>query len=87
MTTAEAHSCLLNMHMTFDLTEIEEVMPQRARKQLEAELETSYCSLGGVHCLYTTVFGQSSPVQCSLQSSPFQNPGFTETRSLGRETA
>jgi len=68
MTTAEAHSCLLNMHMTFDLTEIEEVMPQRARKQLEAELETSYCSLGGVHCLYTTVL--VSPVQSSVVYSP-----------------
>ena len=33
MTTVEAHSCLLNMHVTFDLTEIEELMPQQARKQ------------------------------------------------------
>ena len=44
VTTVEAHSCLLNMHVTFDLTGIE-MMPQQARKQLEAELETSCCSL------------------------------------------
>ena len=48
MTTVEAHSCLFNMHVTFDLAEIEELMPQQARKQLEAELEKSCCSLGGV---------------------------------------
>jgi len=41
MTTVEALSCLLNMQVTFDLAEIEEMMPQQARKQLEAELETS----------------------------------------------
>jgi len=41
MTTVAAHSCLFNMHVTFDLTEIEEIMPQQARRQLEAELETS----------------------------------------------
>ena len=42
-TTVEAHSCLLNMHVTFDLAEM---MPQQDRKQLEAELEKSCCSLG-----------------------------------------
>ena len=30
------------MHVTFDLAEIEELMPQQARKQLEAELEKSW---------------------------------------------
>ena len=55
MTTVEAHSCLLNMHVTFDLAEIEELMPQQARKQLEAELEKSCCSIGSVRCLYTAV--------------------------------
>jgi len=33
--TVEAHSCLLKVNMTFDLAEIEEMMPQQARKQLE----------------------------------------------------
>ena len=68
MTTVEAHSCLLNMHMTFDLAEIKELMPHQARKQLEAELGTSFCSLGGIYCLYTAVL-----------VSPVQSPGFTET--------
>ena len=73
MTTVEAHSCLLNMHMTFDLAEIKELMPHQARKQLEAELGTSFCSLGGIYCLYTAVLVspvQSSPVQSIVQSSP-----------------
>jgi len=64
MTTVEAHSCLLNMYMTFDLAEIKELMPQQARNQLEAELEKSCCSLGGVRSLYTAVLVslvQSSP--------------------------
>jgi len=52
------------MNMTFDLAEIEE-MPQLARKQLETELETNCCSLGGVHCLYTAVL--VSPVQSRVQ--------------------
>ena len=43
--------------MTFDLTEIEEMIPQLARKQLEAELETSYCSL------------VASQLFCSVQST------------------
>ena len=76
MTKVEAHSCLLNMHVTFDLAEIEELMPQQARKQLEAELGTSFCSLGGVCCQYTAVLVsplspvQSSPVRSIVQSSP-----------------
>ena len=81
MTKVEAHSCLLNMHVTFDLAEIEELMPQQARKQLEAELEKSCCSLGGVRCLYTAVLvspaSPASPVHS--RSSPVQSPGFTET--------
>ena len=28
------------MHVTFDLSDIEETMPQQARKHLETELET-----------------------------------------------
>ena len=63
MTTVEAYSCLLNMHVTFDLAEIEELMPQQARKQLEAELEKGCCSLGGVRCLYTAIL--VGPVQSS----------------------
>jgi len=43
------------MHVTFDFTKIEEAMPQQARKQIEAELETSCCSLGGIH-KYGTLF-------------------------------
>ena len=43
-------------------------MPQQATKQLETELETSCCSLGGVRCQFW-----------SVQSSPVQSPGFTET--------
>jgi len=57
------------MHMTFDLSEIKETMPQQARKQLEAELETICCSIGDIRCLYTAVL-----------VSPVQNPGITETR-------
>ena len=56
------------MHVTFDLAEIKEMMPQQARKQLEAELETNCCNLGGVCCLYTAVL--VSPVQSIVQSSP-----------------
>ena len=56
------------MHVTFDLTEIKEIMPQQARRQLEAELDTSCCSLGGVRCLYIAVL--VSPVQSIVQSSP-----------------
>ena len=77
MTTVEAHSCLLNMNVTFDLEEIEEMMPLQARKQLETELETSCCSLGGVRCLYTAVLVspvQSSPVHSPVQSSPESTP-------------
>ena len=71
MTTVEAHSCLLNMHVTFDLAEIEELMPRQARKQLEAELEKSCCSLGGVRCLYTAIL--VSPVQSSPVHGPVQS--------------
>ena len=39
-------SSCLNMHMTFDLSE--ETMPQQARKQLETELETTFCSFTAV---------------------------------------
>ena len=53
------------MYVTFDLAEIKVMMPQQARKQLEAELETNCCSLGGVHCLYTAVL--VSPVQSRVQ--------------------
>jgi len=59
------------MNMTFDLAEIEE-MPQLARKQLETELETNCCSLGGVHCLYTAVL--VSPVQSSPESRCYRDP-------------
>ena len=71
MTKVEAHSFLLNMHVTFDLAEIEELMPQQGRKQLEAELEKSCCSLGGVRCLYTAIL--VSPVQSSPVHSPVQS--------------
>ena len=59
------------MNMTFDLAEIEEMMPQQARKKLETELETSCFSLGGVRCLYTAVL--VSPVHSPVQSSPVQS--------------
>ena len=43
MTTVEAYSCILIMLMTFDLTEIKEMMPQQARKQLVALVAFSVC--------------------------------------------
>ena len=43
------------MDVTFDLSEIEQTMPQQARKQLETELETIPFSFGDVCCLYTAV--------------------------------
>jgi len=60
------------MHVTFDLAEIKELMPQQARKQLEAELGTSFCSLDGVCCLYTAVL--VSPVQSSPESRFYRDP-------------
>ena len=60
------------MHVTFDLSEIEEMMLQQARKQLETELETTLHSFGDVCCLYTAVL--VSPVQSSPQSSPWSSP-------------
>jgi len=67
-------SQLLNMNVTFDLAKIE-MMPQQARKQLETELETTCCSLGGVPvCIQQFWSVQSSPVQSSpVQSSPVQS--------------
>ena len=65
------------MNVTFDLAKIEEMMPQQARKQLEAELEKSCCSLGGVRCLYTAILVspvQSSPVQSSPESRFYRDP-------------
>ena len=67
------HYCSLNVHMTFDLWEMKEMMSQQAKKQLEAELKTTSCSLGGVYCLYSAVLVspvQSSLVQSIAQSSP-----------------
>ena len=54
------------MHVTFDLSEIEETILQQARKQLETELETTLHSFGDVCCLYTAVM--VSPVQSIVQS-------------------
>ena len=69
------------MHVTFDLSEIEEMMLQQARKQLETELETTLHSFGDVGCLYTAVL--FSPVHAvhSPVHSPVQSPAFTETRN------
>ena len=53
------------MHVTFDLSEIEDMMLQQARKQLETELETTLHSFGDVCCLYTAVL--VSPVQSRVQ--------------------
>ena len=64
MTTVEAHSCLLNMHVTFDLTEIEEVMTQQARKQLDTELGTSVVAL----VVFTVCIQQFWSVQSSPES-------------------
>jgi len=78
----EAHSCLLNMNMTFGLTEIKEMMPQKARRQLETELETSCCRLGGFAvCIQQFWSVQSSP------ESRFYRPvcntkGYTQYQSL-----
>ena len=55
------------MHVTFNLLEIEEMMLQQARKQLETELETTLHSFGDVCCLYTAVL--VSPVQSIVQST------------------
>ena len=83
MTAVEGHSCLFNMHVTFDLAEIEELMPKQARNQLEAELETSCCSLGGVRCLYTAVL--VSPVQSSPESRFYRDPvGGASSFIIGR---
>ena len=73
------------MHVTFDLSEIEEMMLQQARKQLETELETTLHSFGDVCCLYTAVLFSpvQSIVQSSPQSSPVQSPAFTETQFAG----
>ena len=60
------------MNVTFDLAEIEEMMPQQARKQLETELETSCCSPGGVRCQFWSV---QSRVQSSPQSRFTETPG------------
>ena len=49
------------MDVTFDLSEIEQTMPQQARKQLETELETTPFSLGDVLLSVYSCFGQSSP--------------------------
>ena len=70
------------MHVTFDLSDIEETM------QLETELETTLHSFGDVCCLYTAVL--VSPVQSIVQSSPqsspvhspVQSPAFTESRLI-----
>ena len=54
------------MHVTFDLSDIEETMPQQARKQLETELETTLQNYGDVCCLYTAVLvspeSQAKPI-------------------------
>ena len=68
------------MHVTFDLSEIEEMMLQQARKQLETELETTLHSFGDVCCLYTFVF---SPVQSIVQSSPQSSPESSFYRDPG----
>jgi len=60
--------------MTFDLWEIKEMTSQQAKKQLEAELKTTSCSLGGIYCLYTALL--VCPVQSSLDQSTAQSsPG------------
>jgi len=70
-TTVEAHSCLLNMHVTFDLTQID---AQQARKQLEAELEKSCVALAAFAvCIQLFWSVQSSPVQSSPVHSPVQS--------------
>ena len=56
------------MDVTFDLSEIEQTMPQQARKQLETELETTPFSFGDACCLYTAV-----------SVSQVQSPGFIVT--------
>ena len=66
------------MHVTFDLAEIEELMPQQARKQPDTELEKSCCSLGSVRCLYTAVL--VSPVQSSPESRFYRDPVPLDSR-------
>ena len=78
------------MHVTFDLSEIEEMMLQQARKQLETELETTRHSFGDVCYLYTAVL--VSPVQSIVQSMVqsrvqlLQSLAFIESCFLNRET-
>ena len=66
------------MHVTFDFTEIEELMPSQARKQLEAELEKSCCSLGGVCCPYTVIVGSVALIPtiigCTIRFIPLGSP-------------
>ena len=71
------------MHVTFDLSEIEEMMLQQARKQLETELETTLHSFGDVCCLYTAVL--VSPVQSIVQSSPQSSPRSSPESSFYRD--
>jgi len=69
MTTVEAHSCLLNMHMTFDLTEIEELMPQQARKPNWQSWRKAVVALAAFAvCIQLFWSVQSSPVQSSPTS-------------------
>ena len=71
------------MHVTFDLSEIEEMTLQQARKQLETELETTLHSFGDVCCLYTSVL--VSPVQSIVQSSPQSSPWSSPESSFYRD--
>ena len=81
----------LTVHATFDLSEIEETMPQQARS--ETELETTLHSLGDVCCPHTTVL--VSPVhnpvyspesriynQYNIRWCQLDMPGILEATSL-----
>ena len=59
---------LIKYARDLDLSEIEKTMPEdsTAKKQLEAELGTNCCTLGGARCLYTA--GLVSPVQSIVQT-------------------
>ena len=58
---------ILNMHVTFDLSEIEKVMPQLAWKQLERELEQPFVALVAFAVCIRLFL--TSPVHSSVEPS------------------
>ena len=66
MTIVEGHCFSLNIHMAFDLSEIK-MIPQQARKQLKAKLETEPVTA-------LVVFANCIQLFWSVHSSPVHSP-------------